>query len=86
MPEVSRFLGITIHMYFDDHSPPHFHAFYGGQEALIGISPIVVVEGRLQRRALSLVFEWATLHQRELMDNWNRASGNDPVEKIEPLD
>lgn len=86
MPEVSRFFGVTIRMYFDDHPPPHFHALYGGQEALIGISPIFVIEGRLPRRALSLVFEWAALHQQELMDNWNRASGNSPVEKIDPLD
>lgn len=86
MPEVSRFFGVTIRMYFDDHPPPHFHAFYGGQEALIGISPIVVIESRLPRRALSLVFEWPALHQQELMDNWNRASGNSPVEKIAPLD
>jgi hypothetical protein len=86
MPEVSRFFGITIRMYFDDHPPPHFHAFYGGQEALIGISPIVIIEGRLPRRALSLVFEWAALHQQELMANWYSASGNGPVEKIEPLD
>ena len=86
MPEVSRFFGITIRMYFDDHAPPHFHAFYGGQEALIGISPIFVIEGDIPRRALSLVFEWAALHQRELMRNWEQASGNRPVEKITPLD
>ena len=47
MPEISRFFGIIIRMYFDDHSPPHFHAIYGGQEAQVGINPITVLRGGL---------------------------------------
>jgi len=63
MPEVSRFYGIIIRMYFDEHNPPHFHAAYGNNEAQIGINPIAVIEGRLPGRALSLVIEWAAQHQ-----------------------
>lgn len=86
MPEVCRFFGIVIRMYFDEHNPPHFHAIYGEREAQFGIDPIAVLEGDLSRRATSLVIEWAALHQRELLSNWNRLRSNQPVEKIQPLD
>jgi len=86
MPEVSRFFGIVIRMYFDDHNPPHFHATYGGSEAQIAIDPILVLEGRLPGRASSMVIEWAALHQRELMENWQRLQNDRPIQKIEPLE
>jgi hypothetical protein len=86
MPEVSRFFGIVIRMYFDEHNPPHFHAIYAGSEAQVGINPIVVLEGNLSNRAISLVIEWAALHQRELMENWHRLQNNQPTEKIQPLE
>ncbi len=86
MPEISRFFGIIIRMYFDDHPPPHFHAIYGNEEAQISIEPISVLNGRLPRRALSMVFEWAALNQLELMNNWRRLQENQATERIEPLD
>jgi len=86
MPEISRFFGIVIRMYFDDHNPPHFHAMYAGDEARIGIEPIAVLEGALPNRAASMVFEWAALHQAELMQNWCRLHSAQPVEKIKPLE
>jgi hypothetical protein len=58
MPEISRFYGIVIQMYGEDHPPPHFHARYGSQAAMIGINPIGVRHGTLERRALSMVLEW----------------------------
>ncbi|MBT9136853.1 MAG: hypothetical protein DDT34_01939 [Firmicutes bacterium] len=85
MPEISRFFGIVIKMFFDDHNPPHFHAFYGGDQALIDIRNPSVFAGRLPPRALGLVIEWATLHQQELLDDWHRAEGQMPLAKIEPL-
>jgi|SRR5713226_5954303 len=66
MPEISRFFGIVIKMFFDDHNPPHFHAEYGGDLALIDIRTLAVFSGRLPPRVTGLVIEWATLHQREL--------------------
>ncbi len=86
MPEVSRFFGIVIRMYFDDHDPPHFHAVYAGKEAQVGIDPIVILEGNLPNRAASMVVEWAALHQRALMQNWRRLRNDQPLEKIQALE
>lgn len=86
MPEVSRFFGIVIRMYYDEHAPPHFHAIYGGREAQIGINPIEVLEGGLPRRAISMVIEWAALHQHELMRNWEELRQDHSLAKIKPLE
>jgi len=88
MPKISRFFGILIRMYFDDHNPPHFaiHAIYAGNEAEIAIDLIDLLEGKLPSRAASIVFEWAALHQRELLTNWHRLHNEQPAEKIRPLD
>ena len=85
MPEISRFFGIVIKMYWDDHNPPHFHAFYAGEQALIDINMLSIFAGRLSPRALGLVIEWANLHQQELLTDWHRAQGQESLEKIEPL-
>ena len=85
MPEISRFYGIVIKMFFDDHNPPHFHAFYGEFEVLININSFAVFAGNLPPRALGLVIEWATQHQDELLTNWERARGQESLSKIEPL-
>jgi hypothetical protein len=86
MPEVSRFFGITIRMYYDEHDPPHFHAIYGEYEIEVGIDPIVVLYGKLPNRAISMVIEWAALHQNELQANWERMRAAQPVRKIVPLE
>jgi hypothetical protein len=67
MPEISRFFGITVQMYYSDHEPPHFHVRYSGQKALIAIETLALLSGRLSPRALGLVTEWAALHRTELM-------------------
>jgi phosphomannomutase len=85
MPEVSRFFGIAIRMYFDDHNPPHFHAIYSGNEVEIGIDPLTVARGKFPRRALGLVLEWAALHREELLDNWDRMLNDQPPHRIDPL-
>jgi len=85
MPEVSRFFGIVIRMYFDDHNPPHFHAFYGESEAQFGIEPIGLLCGALPNRAISMVLEWAALHQQELTRNWERLHDEQAVQRIAPL-
>lgn len=85
MPEVSRFYGIVIKMFFDDHNPPHFHAQYSGQEALIDIRTLAVISGRLPARALGLVAEWALLHQTDLLSGWEHAKNLQPIQKIDPL-
>jgi hypothetical protein len=85
MPEISRFYGIIIRMFHPDHPPPHFHAIYAEDEALITIDPIAVYQGKLPPRALSLVIEWAALHQAELQANWNSLRGGRAPAKIVPL-
>ncbi|PIP69314.1 MAG: transcriptional regulator [Nitrospirae bacterium CG22_combo_CG10-13_8_21_14_all_44_11] len=85
MPEISRFFGIVIFIYFREHNPPHFHAVYGETEALIEIKTLGVLTGSLPPRALGLVTEWATMHQDELMKAWEQASSYQIPRKIEPL-
>ncbi len=86
MPDVSRFFGIVIYMYFNDHLPPHFHAEYGGSEALYEIETLRVYSGRVPRRVHNMVIEWADSHRAELMENWVRARQGQSVVDIEPLD
>jgi len=86
MPEISRFFGIVIKMFFDDHNPPHFHAEYGADLALIDIRSLAVFSGRLSPRVTGLVIEWATLHQRELLADWQRAQTHEELQKIAPLE
>jgi hypothetical protein len=66
MPEISRFYGIIIAMFFDDHNPPHFHARYGGEKVAIEIESLRILEGHFSPRALGLVIEWAVQHRDEL--------------------
>jgi len=86
MPVVSRFFGIAIAFYWEDHVPPHFHAKYSGDEAMVDIRTGDVIRGALPRRAVSLVNEWRALHEEELMDNWERASQREPLIYIAPLE
>ncbi len=85
MPEICRFLGIVIAMYYYDNDPPHFHAKYSGHRAAFSIEELKIIEGILPQRVISLVLEWAFLHREELMQNWERAERRDKLEKIEPL-
>lgn len=86
MPEISRFLGISITMYYNDHPPPHFHVRYGGQRALVAIESLAVLRGQLTPRVLGLVIEWAAAHQAELMEDWRLARLEEPLNKITPLE
>ena len=86
MPEISRFFGIVVYMYYSEHAPPHFHAKYAGQRAAFAISDLRIVEGILPRRAISLVLEWAFEHREELVENWLRAERRLNLLKINPLE
>jgi hypothetical protein len=86
MPEISRFFGIVIKMFFDDHNPPHFHAEYGDRDALIDIRNLSAFAGSLPPRVMGLVIEWATRHQQELLDDWARARAQQALNEIEPLE
>ncbi len=85
MPEISRFYGIVIAIFFNEHNPPHFHAQYSGEKVAIDIRTLQVLEGRIAPRALGLVVEWASLHQNELLADWELARQDQQPKKIEPL-
>jgi hypothetical protein len=81
MPEISRFLGIIISMYFDEHNPPHFHVNYNDHRATIEIRTLNLIAGSLPARVRGLVEEWAELHKNELLQMWETSS----FHRIAPL-
>lgn len=85
MPEICRFLGITIYLYYKDHPPAHFHAEYGEYTITVEIET-GIVSGRFPRRALNLVLEWYAARQGELRENWALAQQRRPLKKIAPLE
>jgi hypothetical protein len=86
MPVISTFFGIYIRMYHADHAPPHFHAEYQGQEALVAISNGEILAGTLPKRAARLVRDWCAEHQDELLRNWAAAIELQPLERIAGAD
>jgi hypothetical protein len=72
-------------MYYDEHNPPHFHASYGEFEAEVSIKELNILVGKLPSRILGFVVEWASLHQEELLENWNRVETGTKLQKIKPL-
>ncbi len=70
MPEVSRFYGIIIKMFFNDHLPAHFHAEFGEYKAMISISTGEIIEGEIPKKQLKLIQAWAVLHENELITNF----------------
>lgn len=85
MPEISRFYGIVIYMFSNDHPPPHFHAKYAEFEILVNINNLSVLHGTFPSRALGMTIEWASMHQKELKELWERFRDCQPVKKIKPL-
>lgn len=85
MPEISRFLGIVIGMFYNEHGVAHFHAVYGEHEISVEVES-GAVHGRFPNRALRHVLEWAELHKAELLANWDLARAGKPLNRIEPLE
>ena len=85
LPRISEFFGISIYMYWREHGPPHFHARYAGDEVLIAIEDLSVLEGTVSPRALGLIMEWARLHQAELRHAFAEAQAFRQPGTIEPL-
>ena len=81
MPEISRFLGIIISMYFDEHNPPHFDVRYNEYRASMGIHDLNVIAGSLPAKIRGLVEEWAEIHQMELLRMWETKE----FHKLKPL-
>lgn len=85
MPEISRFYGIRIEMFFNDHNPPHFHAKYGEHKAEFDIRTLGIINGLLPAKAQALVIEWAVAHRDELLSDWELARQHKELKNIEPL-
>jgi len=85
VPEISRFLGIVIGMFYSEHGVPHYHAVYGQHEISVEIET-GAIHGEFPPRALRLVLEWATLHKQELLDNWRLAREGQLLRRIAPLE
>lgn len=81
MPEIARFYGIIIKLFFADHPPPHFHAIYGEYNALFNLETLEIIEGDLPNRATKMVIEWASMYQTELLNMWD----NQQFRKLPPL-
>ena len=86
MPEISRFFGIVIAMYYNDHAPPHFHARYGSSEIRVNILSGDIMSGSFPPRAQQLVMEWLAAHRAELLEDWQLAQARQPLNRIEPLE
>jgi hypothetical protein len=82
MPEVARFLGLTIYMYFYDHAPPHLHAEYGRARVMMRLSDGVLLRGELPKTALRLLRDWMVDHRADLEENWRRAQMGERLERI----
>ena len=85
VPRIAEFYGIRVEMYFEDHAPPHFHARYAGEMALVAIADGAVLRGHLPARAIRLVREWLELHRDELVHNWDRVQQPVQPMPIDPL-
>ena len=85
MPEIPRFLGIVIGMFYEEHGVPHFHAAYGEDEIYVEVRSRAV-HGSFPRRALRHVLEWTELHEAELLENWDLARQREPLNRITPLE
>lgn len=85
MPLIALFFGIRVTMYYDDHNPPHFHAEYNGNSALVDIENARILEGGLPSKQLKLVLAWCVIHHDDLMQNWELAKEGEPLNKLAPL-
>lgn len=85
MPAISMLRGIRITMYWADHMPPHFHATYGGEEVIVSIKDVEVLDGTLPNKQLKMLLGWAAMRQDQLMDNWDLAEKKQELFPIEPL-
>ena len=85
MPEISRFFGIIVRMFYDEHNPPHFHAEYSGNKAVFDFQGNIIKGNLLSKTATKLIREWIALHVPELEEDWELAIKNQEIKKIAPL-
>ena len=84
MPTISMFYGILVRMYYDDHNPPHFHAFYGNYKATFSLDG-ELIDGQMPSKQNKLIIAWAVIHKEELLANWELAKNGETLFNITPL-
>ena len=84
VPEICRFDGIVIGMFYEEHGRPHFHARFGEFKVSVEIDT-AVVRGQFPGFALRKVLDWLELHRPELRENWEMARTGQPLRRIDPL-
>ena len=84
MPTISMFYGVLIRMYYDDHNPPHFHAYYNNEEAVFTLDG-KILKGKFPKKQLKLVEAWCIIHKEELVANWMLCENNEELFFIQPL-
>ena len=88
MPEISRFFGVVIRMFWEPDAPhgaAHFHAYYQGESAVFSLNPVELIAGNLPTRQLRLVMAWAELHHEELIEDWQLVNSGYLPKRINPL-
>lgn len=85
MPEICRFWGMIIFMFYNEHNPPHFHAYYGQYKVVIDIATATALQGKFPRKQLKFLQDWCTLHREELLEDWRLAQQQKPLNTIAPL-
>lgn len=87
MPTLSMFFGIVIRMYYapKEHNPPHIHAIYQNDEAVLRISDGEITAGKIPGKQVKLVQAWIEIHREELMANWDLCQNGEKPFLIEPL-
>ena len=86
MPTISIFFGIVVQMYWCDHPPPHFHAYYQGQEGLFEIETGGLIAGQMPPGARRIIREWTLRHREELLANWQKSKLRQPLEAVPGAD
>lgn len=84
MPEISKFFGIIVSLYWRDHNPPHIHFTYGDYECSISVFDRVV-DGKAPSKVIAKVNEWMNLHEAEILTLWEKAQKGEKIGRIEPL-
>ena len=85
MPEISRFYGIVIQMFYKNHEPPHIHITHNEYKAKVSIKELKLLSGEFPRRGLQLILDWIELHKEELLKEWELMKKDKPLFKIKPL-
>jgi len=85
MPIITKFFGIILRMFYDEHNPPHLHAEYQKKKAVFDFYGNIIKGNLESRTATKLIREWIDIHIKELEEDWKLARQGKTINEIEPL-